>query len=196
MKVLLSLLFILFFSSSHCLEKLSEKYLVTFGSPDAPTKITLYFSLACPHCLSMYREDFQKIKAKYIESKQIAWNYHPVPMDFLTVQAMDCLEKLSDTEKRIFLESILDVMPIDDSILTVCYMKKAMELFEKPIDELTKKEYLSNTQAFQDAFLFIKQKDRIQAVPTLEIDGELFFNEIPSLDFLDRKIKLKEEQKL
>lgn len=120
---------------------------------------------------------------------QIVWIYHPVPMDFLTIQGMDCLEKLSEIEKRIFLESLLDIMPLDDSKLSECYMQKAMEVFEKPIPKLGEKEYLSNTRAFQNAFLFIKQDDKVKAVPSLEINGKLFLNEIPNLSFVTKKIQ-------
>lgn len=188
MKELLFLLLSFLPLQIHCFEKLSSDYLITFGNSEAPVKIVQYFSFTCPHCLSIYRGDFKTIKSKYIETNQVMWIYHPVPMDFLTVQAMDCLEKLSDREKRIFLESILDVMPIDDARLTVCYMQKAMELFEKPVKQLAKKEYLSNTKAFQEAFLFIKQPDKISAVPTLEINEKLFLNDVPDISFIDRQM--------
>jgi len=173
----------------NCFEKLSSDYLIIFGNPEAPVKIVQYFSFTCPHCLSIYRDDFKTIKSKYIDTNQVTWTYHPVPMDFLTVQAMDCLEKLSDREKRIFLESIMDVMPLDDAKLTVCYMEKAMELFEKPIKHLAEKDYLSKARAFQDAFLFIKQPDKINAVPTLEINDKLFLNDVPDIAFIDKQME-------
>lgn len=188
MKNFLLLLFSLLAMQGNCFEKLPSDYLITFGNPEAPVKIVQYFSFNCPHCLSIYREDFKKIKSKYIDTNQATWTYHPAPMDFLTVQAMDCLEKLSDREKRIFLESILDVMPTDDAKLTVCYMQKAMELFEKPVKQLSEKDYLSNTRAFQDAFLFIKQTDKINAVPTLEINEKLFLNDVPDISFIDKQM--------
>lgn len=183
------ILFNLQFLNGYCLDKLSPDYLIAFGNPDSPVKIVQYFSFTCPHCLTLYRKDFQDIKRKYLETSEVAWTLHPVPMDLLTVQAMNCLEKLSEREKRLFLESILDVIPLDDSIQSVLYMQKAMELFEKPIKKLQEKEYLSNTKAFQAAFLFIKQKDKISAVPSVEINGHLYSNDIPDISFIDKKVQ-------
>ncbi|MFI5342789.1 MAG: thioredoxin domain-containing protein [Chlamydiales bacterium] len=183
----LLILFNLQFLKGYSLDKLSSDYLIAFGNPDSPIKIVQYFSFTCPHCLTLYRKDFHEVKTKYLET--VSWVFHPVPMDLLTVQAMDCLEKLSAREKRLFLESLLDVIPLDGSALSVLYMQKAMELFEKPIKELQKKEYLSNTKAFQDAFLFIKQKDKINAVPSVEINDLLYANEIPDIAFIDKKVQ-------
>jgi len=175
--------------SAHCLEKLHSDYLVTFGNSEAPTKIVEYFSFTCPHCLMLYKRDFAKIKEKYLDSEKVLWVFHPVPMDLLTVQAMDCLKKLSEREKRLFLEAILDVIPEDDSPTSVLFMQKAMELFQKPLPDLQEKDYLSKTQAFQDAFLFIKQEDKIAAVPTIEINGKLLLKEIPEMAFIDKKMQ-------
>lgn len=174
-----------------CFEKLEDSYLVTFGDPEAPKTIIEYFSFQCPHCLKIYREDFAEIKAKYIDTRQVFWIFHPIPMDKVTVQAMDCLSKLNQNEKRIFLQSILDCISQDGS--AVLYLIKAMEVFEKPIPDLQEKSYISKTDAFQDAFSFIKQEDKITAIPTLEINGRLYLKDIPDFSFVDKKMQ---EEKL
>ncbi len=94
-------------SEGFCLDKLDEKYLVTYGDAQASTQITQYFSLTCPHCLDLFKKDFKDLKNKYIDTKQIAWTFHPVPLDSLTVQAMECLSKLTPRQKSIFLEALL-----------------------------------------------------------------------------------------
>lgn len=190
MKYLLCFLSLLYAPvQGFCVEKLRSDYLVTFGHPEASIQVVQYFSFTCPHCLSLFRKDFQALKATYLDTKKIAWIFHPVPMDLLTVQAMACLEKLSEKEKRIFLEALLEMIPLDDAALSVCYMQKAMELFDKPLPELQEKTYLSHTQAFKEAFLFLKQKEKIEVVPIVEINGLLFPNEVPDQAFIEQKLK-------
>lgn len=80
-------------------EKLPDPYLVQYGNPQAPLNIVQYFSFTCPHCIALFRKQFQHIKEDYIETEKISWVFHPVPMDLLTLQGMDCLSKLSEREK-------------------------------------------------------------------------------------------------
>jgi hypothetical protein len=171
------------------LEKLHSDYLVTFGNRESKVQIVQYFSFMCPHCLQLFKKDFQEIKNKYIENGQVTWIFHPVPMDLLSVQAMDCLEKLSEKEKRIFLRVILEMISFEDIALGVSYMQKAMEIFNQSLPDLQKKEYLSNTRAFQDAFHFLKQKEKIEAVPIVEINGKLFLKDIPNQEFIEQQIQ-------
>lgn len=193
-KILLALLTCMSLFELSALDKLKESYLIPYGNPSAPIKITHYFSFRCPHCIELFREDFKKIKALYLE--EIYWVFHPIPMDLLTVQGMVCLDKLDTREKRIFLEAILEEMVIDDSDLSVCMMEKAMEIFEKPITQLQDKDYLSQTAAFQDAFLFLKQEEKITAVPSVEINDKLYLKEVPNQVFIASKIeKLLRDQK-
>ena len=190
MKFFLSLLMLMFFSfQGLSLEKLSGDYLTTFGDPESKVKITQYFSFSCPYCLRLFREDFQGINEKYLESGKACCVFHPVPMGRLTVQAMDCLEKLSEKDKRNFLKAILEWMPIDDDSLSVRYMQKAMEIFKKPVPDLNEKDYLSQTRAIHDAFRFIKQSEKIDAVPCVEINEQLFLDEVPSRAFIEKYIQ-------
>ncbi len=172
------------------IEKLKQDYLVAYGDPQAKIKITQFFSFTCPHCVTLFRKEFQEIKAKYIETQTIYWVFHPVPMDILTIQGMTCLEHLSEKEKKIFLEVILEELSMDDLQLSATLMQKAMELLDKPLPDLKSKEYLTTTSAFQDAFHFIKDQHEIEAVPSLEVNGEFLSGKVPDKAFL-RTITLK-----
>lgn len=117
-------------------EKLPALYLIQYGSSQAPLRIIQYFSFTCPHCIALFRKQFQQIKEDYIETERISWVFHPVPMDLLTVQGMDCLSKLSEREKKIFLEAILEELFIDQPKLSAQLMEKGMEVLGKPIKDL------------------------------------------------------------
>ena len=165
-------------------EKLPSDYLVSYGSRDAPI-IIQYYSFTCPHCVAHFRNEFQKIKENYIESGKILWIFHPVPMDLLTVQAMECLKKLSEREKKIFLEAILEEVVIDDSKLSASFLQKAMEILGKPIQELQNKDYLSETDAFVDAFHFLKQEDTVDVIPSIEVNGIFIPAQVPDCEFIE-----------
>lgn len=173
------------------LDKLDEKYLVVFGDYQAENKVIQYFSFTCPHCLSLFKKDFKEIRDKYLSRKEMSWTFHPVPMDSLTVQAMDCLGKLSNRNKVIFLEALLDTIEIqDDPNVVVFLMQEAMKTFKQPIDDLNDEDYITNTKAFEDAFNFIKQEDVVHAVPAVEINGKLFRKEIPDKAFINKQMDL------
>ena len=46
--------------------QMDEKYCVSFGLKDAPIKVVQYYSLICPHCVTLFKEDFTTILEKYI----------------------------------------------------------------------------------------------------------------------------------
>ena len=174
------------------LDKLDEKYLIVFGDPKAPVQITQYFSMTCPHCLSLFKKDFKVIKQKYLDTKKASWSFHPVPLDSLTVQVIDCLSKLNPRQKVILLEALLDTLQIQDGPEVVLFLiQEAMKTFSQPIVELDDKEYITKTQAFWDAFNFIKQEDHLEAVPAVEVDGVLYRKEIPDQAFIEKQMQVR-----
>lgn len=186
-----ALMLIAIFMTSFCcaLEKLSDKYLISYGDPQATVKITQFFSFMCPHCAALFKREFQEMKAQYLDTNKISFTFHPVPMDLLTVSAMDCLEKLNEMEKKAFLEVILEEIEAEDPIISMALMKKAMEVFKKPIPHLEEQEYLQETNTFQDAFNFLKQEEQISAIPTIEVNGKLYPSDVPNLQFIGSILK-------
>lgn len=183
-----SLILVLNSMTAFCMDKLPEKYLVQYGNPKAEIQVTHYFSFNCPHCVTLFREDFESIRKAYIDTDEILWIYHPIPRDVLTIQAMHCLENLDPDQKQIFLEIILEELLVDNPKVSAILMEKVMELFKKPIPTLQNKDYLSDVPAFLAAFDFIKQNDTIKAVPSLEINGKLFLEEFPDQHFIEEQI--------
>lgn len=169
-------------------EKLDAKYCISFGDAGAPTKVVEYFSFTCPHCLDLYRDDFSSIREHLIETGKVHWIFHPVPLDMLTVQAMGCLEELTEKEKQVFLEAVLPEMDISDGRVGPLLLQKAMEFFGKEGVGLADPAELKDTAMFQDAFRFASQETKIQEVPTVEINGKLY-RDSPNERFIRSKVK-------
>ncbi len=183
----LVVLWIAFGSSlGNCFEKLPLAYHIGYGDRDAPIRVVEYFSFTCQKCLKLIREEFDGIKGKYIDSGKVYWVFHPDPADKLTLQAMLCLEKLDDAQKRLFFEVISKNLDSRSLHLGCSMMQTAMEYFKLPLPELDKMDYLEATDAFRGAFAFLKQADVIQSVPTIEINGTLR-DEFPSRRFLEKQ---------
>ena len=176
-------------------EKLPEAYLVSYGDPHAKIQITHFFSFTCPNCVALYREEFSDLKRDYVDSGKVHLTFHPVPMDLLTVQGMHCLEKLSPKEKKIFLEALLEELIIDNPEFSTRLMIKAMDLLDKPTPLLQDRKYLEETAAFTDAFKFLKQEEKIVAVPTVEVNGTIYAKEVPDKHFIEAIIKKSGETK-
>ena len=179
---------ILFSSLSPCifsLNKLSEAYLVSYGEPNAPMKIVEYFSFQCPHCLSLFRKDFKKIKEAFIDSKKVYWVFHPIPTDIVTVQGMVCMATLNNHEKKLYLETLLEEAEANNPQLNSKIMLKVMEIFKKPIPKLLDEDFLQETDAFSDAFSFLTQEEKVVAVPTIEVNLKLFQDEVPDFEFVN-----------
>lgn len=179
------LFFLVLGFSLSAFEKIPPQYQVTYGSPTAPIQVTEYFSLSCLKCLEGFKKDFKDLKEKYITSQKVYWVFHVNPADLLTLQAMVCLEKLSQHEKRIFWEVVLDTLndPSEGSAI----MQIAMETLGKPISQLQDISYLQNTASFKAAFKYLKQPDIIKDLPTVEINGKLH-DEFPSRQFLEKQL--------
>lgn len=166
------------------MEKLPAQYLIAYGNPSAPIKVVEYYSLSCPKCLESIKKDFPELKKNYIASKNVFWIFHPHPADRLTLQAMICFEQLSDEEKRIFWEVVVENIekPTDGCFI----MQTAMEAFGKPIPHLSETKFLKETPSFKTAFTFLKQQNIVTELPTVEIN-EKIYEEFPSRKFLEAK---------
>lgn len=176
------------------IEKLDQKYEISYGSSQAPIQITEYFSFSCPSCVALFKKDFKTIYEKYVEMGQIRWVFHPIPLDALTVQAMECLSHLSNKQKIIFLEAILDTVNVQEDLnVTLVLMQEAMKCLNHPLPELDEEAYITKTQAFQDAVQFVIQPETINKVPCLEVNGTLFRTEIPTLEFIEETLRLSKD---
>jgi hypothetical protein len=170
-----------------CFSELDPRYTVKFGSDSADIKVVEHFSFSCPLCIDLFNKDFELLKKKYFSEERVSWSYSVTPLDLASLQAMVCLEKLNTEEKKIFLESIFKELPGVPSDMIGELMKHAMSTLGKPVPDLNDKKFLEKTQAFEDAYNYMKHKVKIKGVPTLEING-CVFDEEPSFEFVSLKL--------
>lgn len=171
-------------------EKLEKIYCIAYGNPQAPVHVIEFFSFQCPHCIQLFRSDFEMIKKELIDTGKIYFEFHPIPQDLPTAQAMICFENLTEGEKQLFLEVIFEEATPTDPDLMAELMKAAMRVFEKPIVQLADSAYLEKHKVFEKIFRFIKQ-EKVLAVPTVEVNGRLFAEEIPDYQFIHSFVGIK-----
>lgn len=188
-------LFFFLFPQLHAFEKLKDTYLVAFGKPEAPIHIVEYFSLNCPKCLTFVKGDFLQFKQKYIDTDQVYWVFHPDPSDLLTLQLIVCLEKLTYEEKVLFFTTTVGFIDKKKDVKVGAFvLQTAMDFLQKPMPLLEQLDFLEETEAFQQAYRFLKQPDLFTLIPSVEINGTLH-DEFPSLKFLEKQVQSLMKQK-
>lgn len=173
-------------------DKLPIQYQITYGEIAAPIKITEYFSFSCPKCLKSFLKDFKTIQDKYINTRKVQWTFHLNPADLLTLQAMLCLEKLSQQEKAIFFEVV--IQNLDDLSQGALLMQTTMEALGKPVNDLEEIEEIKKQPLFLTAYNYLRQPGIVQELPTVEINGTIY-DEYPHLKFIERKISSLQQPK-
>lgn len=57
------------------------------GNPDAPVKVTEFFSLTCSHCATFHKEVFPRVKKELVETGAIRMVWRDFPLDQLALLA-------------------------------------------------------------------------------------------------------------
>jgi len=186
--LLVALIFSISSSYADEFKNIPSEYCISFGNPQAPVKLVEYFSLSCTKCITLLKRDFPYFREKYIDTEEIFWVLHPDPADILTLQLMECLEKLSEKEKRTFFEYLLETLPKRSSKKTVLQMQKVLEEWGRPLPYLHDLNFLEKTKSFQVAFAYVKQDDAPKEIPTISINGHLK-EDFPTFSFVEEEIK-------
>jgi len=166
-------------------EKLPSDYTVSYGDQSAPIHMTEYFSFSCPKCLEFIRKNFPTIQSKYIDTGKVYWTFHPDPADILTLQLIVCFELLDNLEKQSLVKKLAGEIRVR-SIKKACFrMQEVMNALGKPIPTLHDLSFLEKTEAFQKAYVYLKQPNAPIELPTIEING-LVYQEFPSVEWLNQ----------
>ena len=185
-KSILTLILILFSCMGYAVEKINDNYCIIYGEPTAPVKVVEYFSLGCPKCLFLFTEEFDYLKQRYIDAKKVHWVFHPNPTDIQTLQAMICIEQLSPRKKQLFLEDLLPKLQGKSPESKTRGLKQVAYRFDVTFPSQDQIDSLKKTDAFKNAYQFVSQKEGIEAVPTVEVNG-ILYEEMPRACFLERK---------
>ncbi len=165
-------------------EKLHPKYQVVYGDPKETPGVVEYFSFSCPRCIAHFNQEFLALKKGYIDTGKISWVFHADPADLLTLQAIHCLSFLSNEQKILFLETLMNHFPkLKTPEQKASLMQEAMRIFGHSADMLQDLSFLETTDAFQDAFSFLIQEDVVDTLPSTEIAGVLY-TQTPTASFL------------
>ena len=166
-------------------QKLPSAYTISYGDPQAPIHVVEYFSFSCPQCLALLKKEFPHVQEKYINPGKVYWSFHPDPADLLTLQAMICLESLSQGDKQLLLEETARHLK-PHSLGKGCFLlQEIMKGLGKPLPDLYDLKWIEKTQAFQKAYTYLSQKQVPSDLPTVEINGKVY-KEFPSLKVIDQ----------
>lgn len=174
-------------------ERLDPKYTICYGNPKAPIHIVEYFSFGCASCLRTFAEEFEGIRATYMDTGRVYWMMHPYPVDLITVQAMVYLEALTDQQKRVFLEAVVLEHNQSPAFGLLKLMSAAMDVLKIRVPDVNDATVLQSTSAFKAAFTYQQAKPAFSGTPTLFINGRLI-DEFPTRNVIDALIQTEEEK--
>ena len=176
---------------SETFQKLPEDCTISYGDPRAPIHVVEYFSFSCPQCLDLLKNEFPKAREKYIHPGKVYWTFHPDPADLLTLQAMICFKALTSEEKTLLLEETVNHLNPKSLGKGRFLLQEIMKSLGKPQPSLNDLQWIEKTEAFQEAYLYLSQKQVPSDLPTIEVNGRLY-KEFPSLKALDQILIVQE----
>jgi protein-disulfide isomerase len=171
--------------------RLDQKYTICYGNPKAPIHIVEYFSFGCAACLRTFAEEFESLRETYIDTGRVYWVMHPHPVDLITVQAMVCLEALTDQQRRVFLDAVVLEHDRSPEFGLLKLMTAAMDVLKVHIPDVTDAPVLQSTSAFKAAFAYQQAKPAFLGTPTIFINGRLI-NAFPTRNVIDELIQTEE----
>lgn len=180
-------------SCVHGSATLDPKYTINYGNPKAPIHIVEYFSFGCAPCLRTFAEEFEYIRATYMDTGRVYWVMHPHPVDLITVQAMVCLEALTDQQRRVFLEAVVLEHVRSPELGLLQLMMAAMGVLTIHIPDVTDATVLQMTPAFKAAFTYQQAKPTFSGTPTIFINGRLI-DAFPTRNVIDAVIHTEERR--
>lgn len=173
--------------------RLDPKYTISYGTPKAPIHIVEYFSFGCASCLRTFAEEFEGIRSTYIDTGRVYWVMHPYPVDLITVQAMVCLEALTDQQRRVFLEAVVLEYYRSPAFGLLKLMTAAMDVLKVKFPDVTDATVLQSTSAFKAAFTYQQAKPTFSGTPTIFINGRLI-DAFPTRNVIDAVIHTEERR--
>lgn len=165
--------FLFLFSFGFSFDNLPKTYLIKVGRENAETQIIEYFSLECPLCLKVIRNEFKEIFFQCIQKKDISWTFHPDPIDMTTLRFMICLEGMEEKNRfPFFWEVIQAIHPkaYDRNALILSTLNERYGGKKLPLSDL---DFISESQAKQAGFSYLSQEDIPKILPSISKNGKM-----------------------
>ncbi|NGX50727.1 MAG: hypothetical protein K1060chlam2_00577 [Chlamydiae bacterium] len=150
---------------------LPDCYRVQVGQASATSTIVEYFSLSCPLCLKLIKQEFREIYEKHVQTGEISWEFHPDPQDISTLQLMVCLEKLPQSKRWPFFWKIAQSVKAGAPGRSCFFMQELMKHYERPLPLLHDIHFLETTRAYRESYKYLKQNGIPSELPAIEQDG-------------------------
>lgn len=152
---------------------------LTIGDKNAPVKLVEYASLSCPHCASFYRESFEKIKEKYIDSGKVLFVFRDFPLNepaLIGATYAKCVAQEQGSEK--YFSTIKSLFKVQDSWAFDGNFIGRLEAIAN-LEGIGSEKFSEcvNNKSIQDSILehrmIVAKQLQIKSVPSFFINGEL-----------------------
>ena len=178
MKKILKILFIIIFYYLPVTSQAEIKPIIE-GNTDAKIKIIIFESLTCSHCASFHKKVYPRLKEDFIEKELVSIEFKNFPLDMAAFNASKIAHCKNDGKSEI-LHYLFENQDKWIKGNTIADLNKNLKNF---IDSsnfgLNFEECINNTK-IEDFILEDRingaKKFKIEATPTLIINGEKFEN--------------------
>ncbi|MGJ8622776.1 MAG: DsbA family protein [Yoonia sp.] len=175
---------------------LPEVMEMVLGDPDAPVEVIEYASFTCPHCATFHENQFQALKANYIDPGRIRFVYREVYFDRPGLWA-SMIARCSDDPNFFFAFSSLlyqeqrNWLASGDPATIVEELRRLAKT--AGLDDAALDACLSDAAKAEALFTWFQEnadRDNITGTPSFMIDGSKYSN-MPYDEFagvLDEKL--------
>jgi protein-disulfide isomerase len=148
----------------------------TIGAADARVKIVEYASFTCPHCANFHEENWDKLKAEYIDTGKVLFEYREVYFDRYGLWAAMVARCGGDMRYFGLVETLFekqkDWVASDDPAVVVENIKtlgRATGMDDAAMDVCLKDQ--DQAKALVAHFETSMKADAVEGTPTLFING-------------------------
>ena len=178
MKKILKILFIIIFYYLPVTSQAEIKPIIE-GNIDAKIKIIIFESLTCSHCASFHKKVYPSLKEDFIEKELVSMEFKNFPLDMAAFNASKIAHCKNDGKSEI-LHYLFENQDKWIKGNTIADLNKNLKNFiDSSNFSLNFEECINNTK-IEDFILEDRingaKKFKIEATPTLIINGEKFEN--------------------
>jgi protein-disulfide isomerase len=155
---------------------------MVLGNPDAAVEVIEYASFTCPHCASFHADQFQQLKADYIDTGKIRFVYREVYFDRPGLWA-SMIARSQDNPDFFFsfadmlYEQQREWLAGGDPVVIVENLRRLAKV--AGLDDAALDAALSNGPKAEALYTWYQEnaeRDGINSTPSFVIDGRLYSN--------------------